>query len=179
GLLEPYRLFFNLPNTLQESIKQGKYQQAARDYNKGKVLLAQAFPATTSSVASDTASTHSSSTLIETKRRVFDRVWSEVERIVARLRADLESQLEEPWRGMEEHERNIKLLFELDTKTDPVWHCLSSQYRWIKKIMSESFDEQVVLVEELRKSDEYQQSENITLIGRTALFKQILGAVSS
>lgn len=108
GLLEPYRLFFNLPNTLLESIKQGKYQLAARDYNKGKVLLAQAFPATTPSVASDTASTHSSSTLIETKRRVFDKVWSEVERIVARLRADLESQLEEPWRGMEEHERNIK-----------------------------------------------------------------------
>lgn len=40
-----------------------------------------------------------------------------------------------------------RLLFELDTKTDPVWHCLSSQYRWIKKIMSESFDEQIVLVE--------------------------------
>lgn len=105
GLLEPYRLFFNLPNTLQESIKQGKYQLAARDYNKGKVLLAQAFP---SSNGSDAASTNSQSTLIETKRRVFDRVWSEVERIVARLRTDLESQLEEPWRGMEEHERNIK-----------------------------------------------------------------------
>ncbi|KAG0373234.1 hypothetical protein BGX24_011963 [Mortierella sp. AD032] len=179
GLLEPYRLFFNLPNTLQESIKQGKYQLAARDYNKGKVLLAQAFPATTPSVASDTGSANSSSTLIETKRRVFDKVWSEVERIVARLRADLESQLEEPWRGMEEHERNIKLLFELDTKTDPVWHCLSSQYRWIKKIMSESFDEQIVIVEELRKSDEYQQSQNMTLTGRTALFKQILGAVNS
>lgn len=104
GLLEPYRLFFNLPNTLQESIKQGKYQLAARDYNKGKVLLAQAFP-----ISSDAASTNSSqSTLIETKRRVFDRVWSEVERIVALLRTDLESQLEEPWRGMEEHERNIK-----------------------------------------------------------------------
>ena len=73
--------------------------------------------------------------------------------------------------------------------------------------MSESFEEQVILVEgivvtfvtadkdftlvasklmllcipfiELRKSDEYQQSQNITLIGRTALFKQILGAVNS
>jgi exocyst complex component 2 len=32
---------------------------------------------------------------------------------------------------------------------------------------------------ELRKSDEYQQSQNITLTGRTALFKQILGAVNS
>ncbi|KAG0038947.1 hypothetical protein BGZ82_010243 [Podila clonocystis] len=144
GLLEPYRLFFNLPNTLQESIKQGKYQLAARDYNKGKVLLAQAFP---NSNGSDAASTASGSTLIETKRRVFDRVWSEVERIVARLRMDLESQLEEPWRGMEEHERNIKLLFELDTTTDPVWHCLSSQYRWIKKIMVESYDEQALIVE--------------------------------
>ncbi|KAG0335325.1 hypothetical protein BG000_007581 [Podila horticola] len=144
GLLEPYRLFFNLPNTLQESIKQGKYQLAARDYNKGKVLLAQAFP---SSNGSDAASTNSQSTLIETKRRVFDRVWSEVERIVARLRTDLESQLEEPWRGMEEHERNIKLLFELDTTTDPVWHCLSSQYRWIKKIMVESYDEQALIVQ--------------------------------
>jgi len=111
GLLEPYRLFFNLPNTLQESIKQGKYQQAARDYNKGKVLLAQAFPSrssTASGSTGDNASTHSQSTLLESKRKVFDRVWSEVERIVAKLRADLESQLEEPWRGMEEHERNIK-----------------------------------------------------------------------
>ncbi|KAF9115084.1 hypothetical protein BGX27_009007 [Mortierella sp. AM989] len=181
GLLEPYRLFFNLPNTLQESIKQGKYQQAARDYNKGKVLLAQAFPTSSGPSASDNASinSHSSSNLIETKRRVFDRVWSEVERIVARLRADLESQLEEPWRGMEEHERNIKLLFELDTTTDPVWHCLSSQYRWIKKIMAESYDEQITLVEELRKSEDYLQSQNMTASGRTGLFKQILGAMNS
>ncbi|KAF9957227.1 hypothetical protein BGZ70_009593 [Mortierella alpina] len=179
GLLEPYRLFFNLPNTLQESIKQGKYQLAARDYNKGKVLLAQAFPATTPATSSDNASTHSSSTLIEIKRKVFDRVWSEVERIVAKLRTDLESQLEEPWRGMEEHERNIKLLFELDTTTDPVWHCLSSQYRWIKKIMTESYDEQIALVEEIRKSDEFLQSQNMIASGRTALFKQILGAVHS
>ena len=111
GLLEPYRLFFNLPNTLQESIKQGKYQQAARDYNKGKVLLAQVFPShssTASGATGDNALTHSQSTLLETKRKVFDRVWSEVERIAAKLRADLELQLEEPWRGMEEHERNIK-----------------------------------------------------------------------
>ena len=40
-----------------------------------------------------------------------------------------------------------RLLFELDTTTDPVWHCLSSQYRWIKKIMTESYDEQIALVE--------------------------------
>ncbi|KAF9931299.1 hypothetical protein BGZ65_004944 [Modicella reniformis] len=155
GLLEPYRLFFNLPNTLQESIKQGKYQQAARDYNKGKVLLAQAFPTSTpSGLSNDNAS----SSLIETKRK---------------------SQLEEPWRGMEEHERNIRLLFELDTTTDPVWHCLSSQFRWIKKIMAESYDEQTILVEELRKSEEYLQSLNLTMSGRTDLFKQILGAVNS
>ncbi|KAG0296587.1 hypothetical protein BGZ98_000887 [Dissophora globulifera] len=183
GLLEPYRLFFNLPNTLQESIKNGKYQQAARDYNKGKVLLAQAFPSNGGSASSngDNASvnSHSSSNLIETKRKVFDRVWSEVERIVARLRADLELQLEEPWRGMEEHERNIKLLFELDTTTDPVWHCLSSQYRWIKKIMAESYDEQVILVDELRKRDDYLQSMSMGMNGRTAFFKQILGAVNS
>ncbi|KAF9386015.1 hypothetical protein CPB97_004204 [Podila verticillata] len=176
GLLEPYRLFFNLPNTLQESIKQGKYQLAARDYNKGKVLLAQAFP-----TSSDAASTNSSqSTLIETKRRVFDKVWSEVERIVAQLRTDLESQLEEPWRGMEEHERNIKLLFELDTTTDPVWHCLSSQYRWIKKIMAESYDEQALIVEEFRKTDEeILQNQNMNPAERLALFKQILGALKS
>ncbi|KAF8946736.1 hypothetical protein BGZ46_005708, partial [Entomortierella lignicola] len=181
GLLEPYRLFFNLPHTLQESIKQGKYQQAARDYNKGKVLLAQAFPSNSGPSGSDNASINSraSSNLIETKRKVFDRVWSEVERIVARLRADLESQLEEPWRGMEEHERNIKLLFELDATTDPVWHCLSSQYRWIKKIMAESYDEQIIIVEEFRKSEDYLQSQNMTASGRTALFKQILGAVNS
>ncbi|KAG0082920.1 hypothetical protein BGZ93_002132 [Podila epicladia] len=177
GLLEPYRLFFNLPNTLQESIKQGKYQLAARDYNKGKVLLAQAFP---NNSGSDTASTASGSTLIETKRRVFDRVWSEVERIVARLRTDLESQLEEPWRGMEEHERNIKLLFELDTTTDPVWHCLSSQYRWIKKIMIESYDEQALIVEEFRKSEEeILQNQSTNPAERLALFKQILGALKS
>ncbi|KAG0334869.1 hypothetical protein BG004_000236, partial [Podila humilis] len=184
GLLEPYRLFFNLPNTLQESIKQGKYQQAARDYNKGKVLLAQAFPPNVTSTSgngngNDAASSNSQSNLIDTKRRVFDRVWSEVERIVAKLRADLESQLEEPWRGMEEHERNIKLLFELDTTTDPVWHCLSSQYRWIKKIMAESYDEQALIVEEIRKSDELLHGQSMTPSDRLVLFKQILGALKS
>ncbi|KAF8923888.1 hypothetical protein BGZ58_002410 [Dissophora ornata] len=45
--------------------------------------------------------------------------------------------------------------------------------------MTESNDEQVILVEELRKSDEYLQSLNMTAAGRAALFKQILGAINS
>lgn len=74
---------------------------------------------------------------------------------------------------------NDRLLFELDTASDPVWHCLSSQYRWIKKIMTESYDEQVILVEELRKSDDVVQSQNMTATGRTVLFRQILSAIKS
>ncbi|KAG0256701.1 hypothetical protein DFQ27_005532 [Actinomortierella ambigua] len=178
GLLEPYRLFFNLPNTLQESIQQGKYQQAARDYNKGKILLAQAIPNSTPAT-SDSASVNSQNTILETKKKVFMRIWSEVERIVAGLRAILEAELEEPWRGMEEHERNIRLLYDLDTPTDPVWHCLSSQYRWIKKIMAESYDEQILSLEELRKSEALAQTYDLSPSSRSGFFKQVLGNVKS
>ncbi|KAF9976489.1 hypothetical protein BGZ73_008493 [Actinomortierella ambigua] len=178
GLLEPYRLFFNLPNTLQESIQQGKYQQAARDYNKGKILLAQAIPSS-ATAASDSASVHSQNTILETKKKVFMRIWSEVERIVAGLRAILEAELEEPWRGMEEHERNIRLLYDLDTPTDPVWHCLSSQYRWIKKIMTESYDEQIHSLEELRKGEALLQTYDLSTSSRSGFFKEVLSNIKS
>ncbi|KAG0222160.1 hypothetical protein BGW42_006818, partial [Actinomortierella wolfii] len=178
GLLEPYRLFFNLPNTLQESIQQGKYQQAARDYNKGKILLAQAIPNTTPNT-SDSASVNSQNTILETKKKVFMRIWSEVERIVAGLRAILEAELEEPWRGMEEHERNIRLLYDLDTPMDPVWHCLSSQYRWIKKIMTESYDEQIHSLDELRKGEALLRTYDLSPSARSGFFKQVLSNVKS
>lgn len=61
-----------------------------------------------------------------------------------------------------------RLLFELDTTTDPVWHCLSSQYRWIKKIMTESYDEQIALVE----GEDYFRRESCTFeIGSFAVFQ--------
>jgi len=45
--------------------------------------------------------------------------------------------------------------------------------------MIESYDEQVISVEELRKSDDVVQSQNMTATGRTVLFRQILAAIKS
>lgn len=41
-------------------------------------------------------------------RKVFDKVWAEVTKIVEELRSVLSKMLSDPWRSMEEQEKTIK-----------------------------------------------------------------------
>ncbi|CAG8725556.1 12868_t:CDS:2, partial [Racocetra fulgida] len=85
-------------------------------------------------------------------RKVFDKVWAEIEKIMEEMREQLFKQLTEPWRSMEEQERTINVLLELDTPEDPIWHYLDSQYKFIIDLLKESFQEQQIKIQALKKS---------------------------
>ncbi|CAG8479390.1 21874_t:CDS:10 [Gigaspora rosea] len=156
SVLEKYKFFFNLPSSLMESIKQQKYDVIIRDYKKGKVVL----ESTMSSDASENNGSSNPSTEREVDdnalsaqyRKVFDKVWAEVEKIMEEMREQLFKQLTEPWRSMEEQERTINVLLELDTPEDPIWHYLDSQYKFIIDLLKESYQEQLNKIKAFTKS---------------------------
>ena len=100
GVFERSKFFFNLPGSLLESIQAGRYDAALRDYKKGKYLLesrpGQLLP-----------SAAGSNTDIQQKR-IFDKVWSAVEKVMDQMKATLLNRLKEPSRSLEEHEKTIE-----------------------------------------------------------------------
>ncbi|CAG8478107.1 13674_t:CDS:10 [Acaulospora morrowiae] len=158
SLLEKYKFFFNLPSSLMESIKQQKYDVVIRDYKKGKIVL----ESTMSSESSDNnVSTNNQieremedAALAAQYRKVFDKVWTEIEKIMEEMKDELFRQLTEHWRSMEEQEKTINILLELDTAEDPVWHYLDSQYKFITSLLKESYQEQLDKIKVLKISFE-------------------------
>ncbi|RIA91034.1 exocyst complex component Sec5-domain-containing protein [Glomus cerebriforme] len=154
SVLEKYKYFFNLPSNLMDSIKQQKYDVAIRDYKKGKVVL----DSTMGTEGADTNgsgsySSESDETALSIQyRKVFDKVWLEVDKIMEEMKDQLFKQLTEPWRSMEEQEKTINILLELETTEDPVWHYLDSQYKFIIDLLKESYKEQLNKIEALKES---------------------------
>jgi exocyst complex component 2 len=100
GVFERSKFFFNLPGSLLEFTQSGKYDAALRDYKKGKYLLesrpGQLLP-----------SNPGSSTDIQQKR-IFDKVWGAVEKVMEGMKATLLERLKEPSRSLEDHEKTIE-----------------------------------------------------------------------
>ncbi|KAI9311707.1 exocyst complex component Sec5-domain-containing protein [Dichotomocladium elegans] len=153
-VLQRYKFFFNLPSSLLECIKQHKYETAIRDYRKGKYLF-------TDLKKEDWGANNSGddSGISELHRKVFDKVWEEVNRIVVELRGILLKMLEDPWRSMEDQEKTINFLFDLDTTEDPAWFYLDSQYRWITGLLKETYEGGKKKIEALRKVNDCDESD--------------------
>lgn len=100
GVFERSKFFFNLPGSLLESIQAGRYDAALRDYKKGKYLLesrpGQLLP-----------SAPGSNTDVQQKR-IFDKVWGAVEKVMDQMKNTLLNRLKEPSRLLEEHEKTIE-----------------------------------------------------------------------
>jgi exocyst complex component 2 len=100
GVFERSKFFFNLPGALLESIQAGRYDAALRDYKKGKYLLesrpGQLLP-----------SSPGSNTDLQQKR-IFDKVWGAVEKVMDQMKNTLLNRLKEPSRLLEEHEKTIE-----------------------------------------------------------------------
>ena len=81
-----------------------------RDYKKGRVVM----ESTLSPESSDSANgmtereTTEDTALAAQYRKVFEKVWAEVERIMAEMKEQLLKQLTEPWRPLDDQERTIK-----------------------------------------------------------------------
>ncbi|KAK6906719.1 hypothetical protein I203_100706 [Kwoniella mangroviensis CBS 8507] len=119
GVVEKSKFLFNLPNQLMESINAGKYDQALRDYKKGTFLQSsrQLIPGVNASK--------------EQQKRIFDKVWKSVEDIMSDMRSRLDAGLKDPTKGVEEQERTIEILVELDQSDEPAWTYLEYQHKHI------------------------------------------------
>ncbi|WVF68144.1 hypothetical protein IAT40_002907 [Kwoniella sp. CBS 6097] len=121
GVVEKSKFLFNLPSQLLESVNAGKYDQALREYKKGSFLqtsrTGQLIPGVNASR--------------EQQKRVFDKVWSSVEAIMADMRDKLDAGLKDPSRSIEEQERTIEILIELDQSDEPAWAYLEYQHKHI------------------------------------------------
>jgi exocyst complex component 2 len=110
GVFERSKFLFNLPGALRESIAIGRYDAALRDYKKGKFLLesrsSQLLPSTSGGKDGKEAEVH--------HRRIMEKVWQQVEKVMEELRAQLTEKLANATltsgtgKVTDEHERTIE-----------------------------------------------------------------------
>ncbi|KAG8808296.1 hypothetical protein FRB91_006330 [Serendipita sp. 411] len=157
GVFERSKFFFNLPGSLLESIQAGRYDVALRDYKKGKYLLesrpGQLLP-----------SSPGSNTDIQQKR-IFDKVWSAVEKTMDQMKAALLNRLKETSRTLDEHEKTIEILLELSTSDKPIWVYFDSQHKYILQKVKTVYEASLAKVTEQRSRQlpEVAQPERIAL----------------
>ena len=77
-----------------------------RDYKKGKILLEtrpnQLLPIGTTKDGLATGSAQ------QQQKRILDKVWATVEKVMAQMRSELLAKLQEPSRSVEEQEKTIE-----------------------------------------------------------------------
>ncbi|KAJ7151147.1 exocyst complex component sec5 [Mycena filopes] len=137
GIFERSKFFFNLPGFIIESIEAGRYEVAMRDYKKGKSLLetrpGQLLP------IGNAKDGQSSAGAEQQQKRILDKVWGSVEKAMGEMRNVLVSQLQDPRRSVEEQEKTLELLMDIQTNEDPVWTYFDSQHKYIIKQMNTSY----------------------------------------
>lgn len=123
GVFEKSKFLFNLPGQLLESINAGKYDQALRDYKKGLFLhrggaLMPGVKATTPDQ-------------IARQRRIFNKVWDSVEDVMRDMRRRLHVLLKDPNRSIEDQEKTLEMLIEIEGSDEPAWSYLDYQHEHI------------------------------------------------
>ncbi|KAF7350428.1 Exocyst complex component SEC5 [Mycena venus] len=164
GIFERSKFFFNLPGFIIESIEAGRYEVAMRDYKKGKFLLesrpGQLLPIGNSKDGETSAAAE------QQQKRILDKVWSSVEKAMGEMRNVLVSQLQDPRRSVEEQEKTLELLMDIQTNEDPVWTYFDSQHAYIIKQMNASYKTAVSAIRAtLEKSEpDVASPDNLTSI---------------
>ncbi|KAJ9127797.1 hypothetical protein QFC24_000080 [Naganishia onofrii] len=111
----------------------------------------------------------------EQQRRLLGKIWKEVEKVMAEMRTRLEDGLrgnispddgavstgaEDIWSGgqrmelsVEDVEKSIEILLELNPKEDPVWLYLDSQYRYIMSKMKTVYQKRLKQLEVIKANE--------------------------
>lgn len=147
GVFERSKFFFNLPGSLSESVEMGRYDIALRDYKKGKYLL-DSRPGQLLAVGNNAESVGGARNDVQQKR-VFAKVWDAVESTMKDMQTRLTAQLRES-RSVEEQEKTIEILLELDPTDDPVSIFLEAQHQHLRRLMRKTFDSGVARIEASR-----------------------------
>ncbi|KAH9019422.1 exocyst complex component Sec5-domain-containing protein [Lactarius hengduanensis] len=149
AVFERSKFFFNLPASLIESVEAGRYEVALRDYKKGKFMMesraGQLLP------ISGPKDGQSAVIAERQQKRVLDKVWGTVEKAMGEMRALLLGQLQEPGRPIEDQEKTIEILLELNMPEDPVWTYFDAQHKFILDQMQKAY--QMALAAVKRKRD--------------------------
>ncbi|KAI8825748.1 exocyst complex component Sec5-domain-containing protein [Fimicolochytrium jonesii] len=151
AVLGQWKFFFNLPSVLQGYAKKAKYDALVRDYQKGKYLMHSSF-GENSQRRTALNSKEKDALLPQHHQAVFEKVWSEVESIVAQARQQLFLRLSEPWLALDVQERNMTFLIELGAETDPVHVYLDKQYQWIVERLRKAYRTHLRTLDELAKT---------------------------
>lgn len=163
GVFERSKFFFSLPGFLVESIEAGRYEAALRQYSKGKFLLdsrpGQLLPVEAGANAGSTAQ----------QKRILDKVWANVEKVMGEMKALLLARLQEPGRSVEEMERAIEILLELNVPEDPIWTYFDSQHKRIMDRMSAAYRTGVSIIDATK-------SRTTPELSSPNALRQILGA---
>lgn len=123
-----------------------------RDYKKGKFML-ESRPEQLLPVGNNTSG--KDSVIPEQQKRILDKVWSTVEKVMGEMRNLLLLQLQDPSRTVDEHEKTIeylthsyipqdvssqwccRILLELSSNEDPMWKYFDGQHAFIMKRMKD------------------------------------------
>jgi exocyst complex component 2 len=136
SVFERSKFFFSLPGSLAEFIEAGKYEAALRTYNKGKFLRESRQGQT---IPGESSINGRSGHPASEQKRILDKVWSNVEKVMAEMKSLLLSKLQEPGRSVEEQEKTIEILLELNTSEDPIWTYFDSQHTHVIKRINDSY----------------------------------------
>ncbi|KZT10260.1 uncharacterized protein LAESUDRAFT_721596 [Laetiporus sulphureus 93-53] len=152
GVFDRSKFFFSLPGSLVESIEAGRYEAVMRDYKKGKFLLesrpGQLLP---TGSAKDGQSLANAETQ---QKRILNKVWGTVEKIMGEMRSQLLSKLQEPIRSIEEQEKTIEILLELNPTDDPVWTYFDAQHKYILQHMQETYNAAVDAIRSIHEKSQ-------------------------
>ncbi|KAG0140924.1 hypothetical protein CROQUDRAFT_52505 [Cronartium quercuum f. sp. fusiforme G11] len=135
GVFERSKFFFNLPGTLIEAIEAEKYDTALLAYKRGRNMLdsrpGQVLNLPAPNNAEDSAQ----------HKRIFEKVWFEVEKVVNEFKLRLGGKLSgtDGSKGVEEVEKTIEILLELDPLDDPAWIYFEAQHRSIIEKLETTF----------------------------------------
>ncbi|TRM60363.1 exocyst complex component Sec5-domain-containing protein [Schizophyllum amplum] len=148
GVFERSGFFFNLPGFIIESIEAGRFDLAMRDYKKGKLLL-ETRPGQLLPIGVPKDGSGVDRKMEQQQKRVLDKVWASVEKAMLEMRRVLFAQLQDPRRSVEEHERTLEILMDLNTAEDPVWTFFDSQHKYITDQMNAAYKTAVAKVQEV------------------------------
>ncbi|PPQ75995.1 hypothetical protein CVT26_005947, partial [Gymnopilus dilepis] len=145
SVFERSKFFFNLPTTITGYVEAGRYEMALRDYKNGKSLLenraGRLLPIGNSkdAIASEVEE--------QQRRRVLDKVWTSVEKAIGHMRNVLLSQLQDSSRSVEEQEKTLEVLAELQSNDDPIWTYFDTHHKHILDAMNKSYRSSVNVVQ--------------------------------
>ena len=104
------------------------------------------------------------------QKRILDKVWATVEKVMGEMKNQLSAKLQEPSRGVEEQEKTIEyvtllpihgvmpysrlscsILLELSTTEEPVWIYVDAQHKAILAQMRETYNNAVNVIRGMTK----------------------------